>query len=98
MLRCAYSCLADRSLPSSLLSDRSFPTACPALPNLLCIYLRACACYGVQAATVVESLVGRAVPNLGFVYVNFNDHGFVKVREPRAARTLPVSAMGCSVS
>jgi hypothetical protein len=29
--------------------------------------------------TEIKSLAGAAVPNLAFVYVNYNDHAFAKV-------------------
>ena len=38
----------------------------------------------VQESTEIPALVGVAVPNLAFVYVNYNDHAFAKVSRPHA--------------
>jgi hypothetical protein len=32
-----------------------------------------------QATTALEAIEGRHVPNFGFLYINYNDHGYAKV-------------------
>lgn len=38
-------------------------------------------CFFPQATTALEAIEGRHVPNFGFLYINYNDHGYAKVLE-----------------
>ena len=42
-------------------------------------HLGACMCVFLQATTALEAIEGRHVPNFGFLYINYNDHGYAKV-------------------